>query len=788
MSARGKMVSPSSLLLLCVLLGLLVLGPAGSLFAQEAFDRPDVDAETAVMDNLRRGVLISVSWILLFVGFALVALTLRKTYIWLMALHKARVPPTRYFNLQLQVRDQSGDLSLHNFDYYPVVVAAGGSADLVLPAVTDADDCFRIDYRHGQAQLSSPSFVIVNGVPRQHKPLKQDDRIIFGPYRLVFKDASIREQPAPIPGKPVFAWQFPIVALLLALSVLFKQAGAVPDDTMLLAKAAELQGAGQGAGNVVDAEASVERPAEGVEEEDAPNRIPLIQRLRWMFFAWQTEAIRVAEAREPIPADSTLATPERTQATASVQSAVTPEISVPKPAASRSAIQERRPAEAVLAESALPEASSQRQKPQQQASQSPQSAVAAMRQSVPTQVNSRADGTPRRTEAVASTTLPPSVATPPASIARLFSPSRQAPTTPQPLPDRKPVVTADPPIETVAEVPAPGFVDGSAPREQATPLPQQRASQQPPVLQASVLASVVPAAVQNDGINPLEGLGFSKTRSVPEIGRTKVRVIPPGRPVEFFKADILFIHAHPDDESIDFGSLMARASRSNKRIVTLLFTDGESGLDLYPQRKVGDIYPARSLNGGALSQVRVVEATRALSILGSEMYLRWGLDNRPYNTKRDEISPDEVILGWGGEEQLVDRLIDVLEGFQPAIVVSPDRHSKAYEHFEHEAVGQLVRNALERLRSSGRPVVNGHLVSVDPYQVERYTDVVALDAQIRDSQSGLSYRAIQALALKEHVTQGDASVIAVSRLSPLPQEFYKILYWNHEESIEEYLR
>ncbi len=81
-------------------------------------------------------------------------------------------------------------------------------------------------------------------------------------------------------------------------------------------------------------------------------------------------------------------------------------------------------------------------------------------------------------------------------------------------------------------------------------------------------------------------------------------------------------------------------------------------MDLYPQRKVGDIYPARVLKGGALSQVLVVEATRALSILGSEMYLRWGLENRPYNTQRDVAPPEKVIRGWGGEEQLVDRLIE----------------------------------------------------------------------------------------------------------------------------------
>jgi LmbE family N-acetylglucosaminyl deacetylase len=350
------------------------------------------------------------------------------------------------------------------------------------------------------------------------------------------------------------------------------------------------------------------------------------------------------------------------------------------------------------------------------------------------------------------------------------------------------VLNSELPVETTAEVPAPQSVE-SAPVTKTTTPSQRSAAQQAPALQASVLGTIVPPKTQNNGINPVQAFSFTKARSASEIGRVKVRVIPPGREPEYFKADILFIHAHPDDESIDFGSLMAMAARSDKRIVTLLFTDGESGLDLYPQRKVEDIYPARDLTGGALSQVRVVEATRALSILGSEMYIRWGLENRPYNTKADEVPPAEVIRGWGGEDRLVERLIGVLEGFRPTIIVSPDGRSRAYEHFEHEAVGQLVQTAVERLRrAGGGSFLKGHIVSIDPYQVDRYSGVTNVDALAVDGESGLAYRSIQAFALKEHVTQRDAAVIGVSRLSHLPQEFYKALYWKLDLSLGEYLR
>ena len=63
----------------------------------------------------------------------------------------------------------------------------------------------------------------------------------------------------------------------------------------------------------------------------------------------------------------------------------------------------------------------------------------------------------------------------------------------------------------------------------------------------------------------------------------------PGDEPTFFKADALFIHAHPDDESLDFGVLISRFTRAGKRVVVVLLTDGDSGLDQYPQRMLGAI-------------------------------------------------------------------------------------------------------------------------------------------------------------------------------------------------------
>ena len=274
---------------------------------------------------------------------------------------------------------------------------------------------------------------------------------------------------------------------------------------------------------------------------------------------------------------------------------------------------------------------------------------------------------------------------------------------------------------------------------------------------------------------------------LPDLHYSDPRPLSPGETPEYFKADLLFIHAHPDDESIDFGALMARASRSGKRSAVVLFTDGESGLDRYPYRGNPEGYPAYHLSGAPLARIRIQEARRALSLLGAESYIRLGLKNHPYNSADDVLSLGQLLNVWGGEELLVDRLVDLIRGFRPEIVISPDEHTDTREHFEHEGVGYLVQKALQRLETMGDGFVRAHLVSVDPLQKHTYNELLEIEAMARDQASGVSFRAIQAEALKAHITQRDAAVIALERIPNFGQEYYREVFWNLGQPLEDYL-
>ncbi len=269
------------------------------------------------------------------------------------------------------------------------------------------------------------------------------------------------------------------------------------------------------------------------------------------------------------------------------------------------------------------------------------------------------------------------------------------------------------------------------------------------------------------------------------VKKKEVIIYKPGERISFFKAHILFIHAHPDDESLDFGCLMARASRAGKKIVTVLLTDGEGGIDQYPNRKVSTIYPSHDLHGSNLAKVRIKEAENAMAILGSDVYIRLGLKNHPYNSIKEQLSINRVLQDWGGEDKIVKKLITIIKGFKPDIIVSPDIHTNAYEHFEHETTGYLVRKAVEKLRKQDN-FLKGLIVSVDPLQKHLYNKKIMINGMVTRKDS-YTPRMIQQMALREHITQRDASVIGVEVLPNFEYEYYHPIFWDINTTLENYL-
>ena len=261
--------------------------------------------------------------------------------------------------------------------------------------------------------------------------------------------------------------------------------------------------------------------------------------------------------------------------------------------------------------------------------------------------------------------------------------------------------------------------------------------------------------------------------SAPTPPQPRVEVRVADSPAAYGDVDAMYVHAHPDDESLDFGALMSRLSAEGRSGVMVCFTDGESGLDQYPWRRTGGLYPPRDLQASELAEVRRIEMANALSVLGVRTYVQLGLRNHPYASGADVLENGALMDAWGGEELLIRQMTELIETFRPEVVVSPDSgHGGAHEHFEHAGVGYVVRMALARVNARGRHQVLAHLRSVDPRYVATYGSLDRIDAMERDPRTDRRYREVQVLALREHVTQRDATAIGVESVTSHRWEYY----------------
>ena len=250
-------------------------------------------------------------------------------------------------------------------------------------------------------------------------------------------------------------------------------------------------------------------------------------------------------------------------------------------------------------------------------------------------------------------------------------------------------------------------------------------------------------------------------------------VIGPTDPLPDVTLDYIAFHAHPDDEALDYGALLSRLHHAGLTGAVVLMTDGESGRDQHPWREVTTTYPDHRLTGSRLARVRIGEAREAIGWLGASYYVRIGLPNHPYNTIRDELTAFQVIDRWGGRAALVGRVAGIIEHFRPRIVISPPEPGPAYEHFEHQATGIIVSEAVDRLASSGSTPVQAHIIAIDSRQPDGYEDLIAVSPWV-PSLDGSIPRLRQLLALQAHRTQRDATVIGVETRLTLPYDYFML--------------
>jgi N-acetyl-1-D-myo-inositol-2-amino-2-deoxy-alpha-D-glucopyranoside deacetylase len=146
------------------------------------------------------------------------------------------------------------------------------------------------------------------------------------------------------------------------------------------------------------------------------------------------------------------------------------------------------------------------------------------------------------------------------------------------------------------------------------------------------------------------------------------------------------IHAHPDDETIGTGGVMARYSRAGDRVICVTCTGGEEGEIVVPDMDTAD-------NHARLADIRAVELAKALDALGPIESRKLGYrDSGMMGTPANE-TPGNL---WGADvDEAAGRLVRLVRELRPQVVVGYN-HFGGYGHPDHIRAAQLAVLAFER--------------------------------------------------------------------------------------------
>lgn len=183
---------------------------------------------------------------------------------------------------------------------------------------------------------------------------------------------------------------------------------------------------------------------------------------------------------------------------------------------------------------------------------------------------------------------------------------------------------------------------------------------------------------------------------------------PPSDAVGAGEGPVLAVYAHPDDETLQVGGLLALASAQGRRVIVVHATRGECG----------EIIGAPHLEGTAeVAPLRETEAFDALAALGvTEHYwldeiasvgrahpVRWTDSGMVWiGPGQAGPAPDApaTALSRGALSEQADALARLIRQVRPAVVLC-DEHGGAYGHPDHVRTHDLTVLAVERAARPG---------------------------------------------------------------------------------------
>ncbi len=146
------------------------------------------------------------------------------------------------------------------------------------------------------------------------------------------------------------------------------------------------------------------------------------------------------------------------------------------------------------------------------------------------------------------------------------------------------------------------------------------------------------------------------------------------------------VHAHPDDETISTGGVMARYAAEGARVVCVTCTGGEHGEIVVPEMDTPE-------NHAKLGEIRAEELRRALAALGNVESRKLGyVDSGMMGTPENE-APESF---WQADfDAAVERLLTIVREVRPQVIVGYNDFG-GYGHPDHIRSALIAKAAFER--------------------------------------------------------------------------------------------
>ena len=171
----------------------------------------------------------------------------------------------------------------------------------------------------------------------------------------------------------------------------------------------------------------------------------------------------------------------------------------------------------------------------------------------------------------------------------------------------------------------------------------------------------------------MTGVGAEPTPTLPRM---------PERPLT-----LMAVHAHPDDEAIGTGGILARYSAEGVRTVLVTCTNGELG-DAPGGVKPGEPGPRRDGRGARCAAASSRPAARSSASRTSSCsgYHDSGMEGWPQNDAPDSFWRTPVA-------EAASRLADLMRNYEPQVVVTYDENG-FYGHPDHIQANRVTHAAI----------------------------------------------------------------------------------------------